>query len=241
MHAAKGLEFPVSVLLGVATQPNNACPPVALRCERSRGVPAVEPSRPHGYGDVLADERAMDRFEQRRLLYVAATRARDLLIVSVHRPASKVASASLVTELSSECAVRPELWSDGSALAASVAGAPTGGPGDGSATPLRCGGPGCVRGDAGDDARPGGRARDRERHRRAVDWRSPDPVSMAPTATMQMGPIRPLARPIGAGPAPRWAGPCTACCRSSISRSRAELESLCAGPGGGRRHCRADG
>jgi ATP-dependent helicase/nuclease subunit A len=117
MHAAKGLEFPVCVLLGVASQANTACPPLLF----GPTGPEVCLSRAFetsGYGELLADERAMDGFEQRRLLYVAATRARDLLVVSLHRPVSKVASASPVTELLEQCARFPQLWSDGSSLAA---------------------------------------------------------------------------------------------------------------------------
>jgi ATP-dependent exoDNAse (exonuclease V) beta subunit len=115
MHAAKGLEFPVCVLLGVTSAPLTSCPPL-LFSPRGPEVCLSRAFESTGYGDALVAERAMDHFEQRRLLYVAATRARDVLVVSLHRPASPTASSSLATDLLEQCAGRPDLWSDGSSL-----------------------------------------------------------------------------------------------------------------------------
>ncbi|MFJ8532831.1 UvrD-helicase domain-containing protein [Streptomyces sp. NPDC093591] len=93
VHAAKGLEFPVVILSGMCSQ-------------RGGKRSGVEVLWPHGGGCELklrealqtsefdaakpVDEQ-MDHHEQLRLLYVACTRARDHLIVSLHRkaPASK--------------------------------------------------------------------------------------------------------------------------------------------------------
>lgn len=86
VHGSKGLEFPMVVLAGAPTQemnrprgpqvlfPRDAAPEVAL----SRGK---ETARFDVHASV---EEILDQHERIRLQYVAATRARDLLVVSAH-------------------------------------------------------------------------------------------------------------------------------------------------------------
>ena len=89
VHAAKGLEFPVVVLSGLSTVPQSRPAPaqvvfppgggVGYRLGRQVATPEFEAWRP------LDEQMSAD--ERKRLLYVACTRARDHLVVSLHRRA----------------------------------------------------------------------------------------------------------------------------------------------------------
>ena len=87
IHASKGLEFPVTILSGMSTAARAdrgrvqvSFPPgeaMGLRIGRDLATPEFEAFKP-------VDEQ-MSHHERLRLLYVACTRARDHLVVSVHR------------------------------------------------------------------------------------------------------------------------------------------------------------
>ena len=112
IHGSKGLEFPVVILSGMSTAARTdrgrvqvSFPPGAamgLRIGRDLATPEFEDFKP-------VDEQ-MSHHERLRLLYVACTRARDHLAVSVHRkvrrrPADeerKLTSAELVAEASND-------------------------------------------------------------------------------------------------------------------------------------------
>jgi ATP-dependent exoDNAse (exonuclease V) beta subunit len=95
VHGAKGLEFPVVLLSGMTT----------LLQPRARGVQVRFPAaggwalkmgadvRTEEFEAAEALEEQMDRHERLRLLYVAATRARDHLVVSVHRKEARQGGA----------------------------------------------------------------------------------------------------------------------------------------------------
>ncbi|HXP37718.1 MAG TPA: UvrD-helicase domain-containing protein [Solirubrobacteraceae bacterium] len=86
VHAAKGLEFPVVCLADLGRQPNARTPDLLLDGERlgvrlmrldgERSTPAL------AYDELCAERRAREAEEEDRILYVAMTRARELLLLS---------------------------------------------------------------------------------------------------------------------------------------------------------------
>jgi ATP-dependent helicase/nuclease subunit A len=89
IHAAKGLEFPITILSGMSTSPQQRFRSVDVvfpRTGRQRvayrlGRDAVTQE----FSDNQPIDEQMSLDERIRLLYVAATRARDHLVVSVYR------------------------------------------------------------------------------------------------------------------------------------------------------------
>ncbi len=87
VHGAKGLEFPVTILSGLTTLLQRRPAGVQVRFPPGGGwaLRLGADVRTEEFDSGAALEEQMDRHERLRLLYVAATRARDHLVVSVHR------------------------------------------------------------------------------------------------------------------------------------------------------------
>ena len=92
IHGAKGLEFPITIVSGMSTAPSNRSAPAEVVFPDSGNPDADTVGYKFG-SKVTTDEyvewapidEQMGLHERIRLLYVACTRARDHLIMSVHR------------------------------------------------------------------------------------------------------------------------------------------------------------
>ena len=104
IHAAKGLEFPITVVagLGGADATNSA---TGLHWQDGRPMIRLGRMTSAGLRDMTVVERQRDRAEEARLLYVAFTRAKDHLVVSMHHKHGNCAAGRLVEAVASESAV----------------------------------------------------------------------------------------------------------------------------------------
>ncbi|HWW53707.1 MAG TPA: PD-(D/E)XK nuclease family protein, partial [Acidimicrobiales bacterium] len=120
VHAAKGLEFPIVIVAGLNTVPRRWRPAEVLWRSDKAGPPIVSVGRrdrPWHTQDYEAErdsEIAMEQHEAIRLLYVACTRARDHLIVSLHHkpePANSRSAGGCLAARLLPHAERAEKWS----------------------------------------------------------------------------------------------------------------------------------
>jgi ATP-dependent exoDNAse (exonuclease V) beta subunit len=89
IHSAKGLEFPITVVSGLSTVPQRRLAPaqVAFLPNGDVGYKFGRRVTTEEYDEWAPIDEQMNHDERVRLLYVACTRARDHLVVSLHRKA----------------------------------------------------------------------------------------------------------------------------------------------------------
>ncbi len=96
IHASKGLEFPIVVLAGLSTGHQRSDQAKVLWSEDGRAQVRCGSAKTGfttaGYAAAKAEEDLLAEHELVRLLYVAGTRARDHLVVGLHRPERAEAS-----------------------------------------------------------------------------------------------------------------------------------------------------
>src|SRR3712207_517284 len=86
VHRAKGLEFPVVCVADLGRSGQTSRPRLLLGRDGSAGLKLVSPAGGEpvgalGYDRIAAERAAEEAEEERRLLYVAATRAEERLIL----------------------------------------------------------------------------------------------------------------------------------------------------------------
>ena len=107
VHGAKGLEFPIVLLAGLnATRGPNPDP--VLFDRKSGRIEVKAELQTLGYEELAGFEKERGEEERVRLIYVAATRARDHLVVSLYR--NKRGSASAAARIEEFMQGADHLW-----------------------------------------------------------------------------------------------------------------------------------
>ena len=105
MHAAKGLEFPIVILLGLEHDPSRIREAVLIDSSTGSTEVKLGGLRTPGYSTLEEQEKVHDAAELVRLAYVGSTRARDHLIVSTYQSTARGnrQSNGIVAQIHSLC------------------------------------------------------------------------------------------------------------------------------------------
>ena len=109
MHAAKGLEFPIVILLGLELDPSNVRDVVLFDSDTGATEVKLGRLQTPGYSTLEEQEKGHDAAELVRLAYVGSTRARDHLIVSTYQSTARGnrQSNGIVAQIHSLCEDAP--------------------------------------------------------------------------------------------------------------------------------------
>lgn len=110
IHAAKGLEFGMVVLSGMTSHPRRESGVRLLWGDRSYAVHLTGSIETNDFASAAPLDEQMGDEERRRLLYVAATRARDHLVVSMHRAEGAAAATGAKIFQDAEALSAPHVW-----------------------------------------------------------------------------------------------------------------------------------
>jgi ATP-dependent exoDNAse (exonuclease V) beta subunit len=109
VHGAKGLQFPAVILTGLNRPPVNLNTMAVVHWADDRPEARTTGRfKSEGFDVIDEIEREHDERERMRLLYVAATRAQNQLVVSVHRKNGDTKSQAAL--LAAQCDTAPHLW-----------------------------------------------------------------------------------------------------------------------------------
>jgi len=115
VHAAKGLEFPMVVLSGLTSVPMNGNGVRLFWKQPGYAVSLATGLQTVDFQDQVPLDEQMDSYERLRLrlLYVAATRARDHLVVSLHRSGERDTNARRLADAHAATAAGAVVLPDG--------------------------------------------------------------------------------------------------------------------------------
>jgi ATP-dependent helicase/nuclease subunit A len=133
VHASKGLEFPITILASLGSSGGRGSGPVLIdrntgEIEVRLGATGGDFFETNGFGLARKLEADADEAERIRLAYVAATRAKDHLVVSLFRASTTGADKSYSALLEQFCSSEPSLWEEATPEVAEEPVAPALGP-----------------------------------------------------------------------------------------------------------------